>query len=76
MMNRLKLIGSDVVGYIYNRAPMASHLARNRRKSSSASPMGPPVTPPPPAAKPMPALGAEAPVNGESRPSLQSRPLR
>jgi Mrp family chromosome partitioning ATPase len=40
MVNRLKLIGSDVVGYIYNRAPMPPQLARYQRNGSSARPMG------------------------------------
>ena len=38
MVDRLKLIGSDVVGYIYNRAPMRPHLARYRRNGSTAPP--------------------------------------
>ena len=41
VMDRLKLIGSDVVGYIYNRAPMSSTLARYQRNGSSARPMDP-----------------------------------
>ena len=40
MVERLRLIGSDVVGYIYNRAPMRPHLARYRRNGSSARPAG------------------------------------
>jgi Mrp family chromosome partitioning ATPase len=43
MLDRLKLIGSDVVGYIYNRAPMPTHLTRSRRNGSSTRPMGPPL---------------------------------
>ena len=39
MVDRLKLIGSDVVGYIYNRAPMPAPLARYQRNGSSAHPM-------------------------------------
>jgi hypothetical protein len=35
-VDRLKLIGSDVVGYIYNRAPMPPQLARYPRNGSSA----------------------------------------
>jgi Mrp family chromosome partitioning ATPase len=35
MVDRLKLIGVDIVGYIYNRAP-APRLARNRRNGSQA----------------------------------------
>ena len=38
MVDRLKLIGSDVVGYIYNRAPMPAPLARYQRNGSSARP--------------------------------------
>jgi len=34
-VDRLKLIGSDVVGYIYNRAPMPAPLARYKRDASS-----------------------------------------
>jgi Mrp family chromosome partitioning ATPase/capsular polysaccharide biosynthesis protein len=45
MLDRLKLIGSDVVGYIYNRAPMSAHLGRYRHNGSSARPMGPLVAP-------------------------------
>jgi len=46
MLDRLKLIGSDVIGYIYNRAPMSAHLTRYWRNGSSGRPMGPPVAPP------------------------------
>jgi Mrp family chromosome partitioning ATPase len=60
MLDRLKLIGSDVVGYIYNRAPMLARLTRYRRNGSSVRPMGPPVAPS---------------LDGESRPS-QPQPLR
>ena len=38
MVDRLKLIGTDVVGYIYNRAPMPPQLARYQRNGSSARP--------------------------------------
>jgi Mrp family chromosome partitioning ATPase len=61
MLDRLRLIGSDVVGYICNRAPMPAHLTRYRRNGSSTRPMGPPVAPP---------------LNGKSRPSSQPQPLR
>jgi Mrp family chromosome partitioning ATPase len=37
-VDRLKLIGSDVVGYIYNGAPMPAPLARYQRNGSSARP--------------------------------------
>lgn len=41
VMDRLKLIGSDVAGYIYNRAPMPPTLARYQRNGSSARPLDP-----------------------------------
>lgn len=41
MVDRLKLIGADVVGYIYNRAPMPPQLARYQRNGSSSHPMDP-----------------------------------
>jgi hypothetical protein len=31
MVDRLRLIGVDIVGYIYNRAPAPPRLARNQR---------------------------------------------
>ena len=43
MVDRLKLIGADVVGYIYNRAPTPPPLARYQRNGSSAHPMEPGV---------------------------------
>jgi Mrp family chromosome partitioning ATPase/capsular polysaccharide biosynthesis protein len=61
MLDRLRLIGSNVVGYICNRAPMPAHLTRYRRNGSSTRPMGPPAAPP---------------LNGKSRPSSQPQPLR
>ncbi len=36
MVDRLKLIGTDVVGYIYRQAPMPPQLARYQRNGSSA----------------------------------------
>ena len=39
MVDRLKFIGSDVVGYIYNRAPMPPQLARYQHNGSSARPV-------------------------------------
>ncbi|MGA2828279.1 MAG: AAA family ATPase [Streptosporangiaceae bacterium] len=39
MVDRLKLFGSDVVGYICNRAPMPPQLARYQRNGSSARPI-------------------------------------
>jgi len=39
MVDRLKLIGSDVVGCIYNRAPMPPQFARYQRNGSSARPV-------------------------------------
>ena len=65
MVDRLKLIGSDVVGYIYNRAPMRPHLARYRRNGSSARPTGQPAAAPPPT------LVDARPIGGESHPSSQ-----
>jgi Mrp family chromosome partitioning ATPase len=76
MANRLKLMGADVVGYIYNRAPMPAHRARYLRNSSSARSLDPPVAPPPPATQPQPVLDAEWQSPNGSHPSLQSRPLR
>jgi Mrp family chromosome partitioning ATPase len=79
MANRLKLIGTDVAGYVYNRAPMPAHLARYRRNNPPTGSMGPPVAAPATATTtaPLPALTAsERPVNGERRASLQPRPLR
>jgi Mrp family chromosome partitioning ATPase len=51
MVERLKLIGSQVVGYIYDRAPTRHHLAPYRRNGSPAPPMDhhPAVVPSPPA---------------------------
>ena len=46
MVDRLKLIGSDVVGYIYNRAPVPTHVTRYWRNGSSVRLMGPPAAPP------------------------------
>jgi Mrp family chromosome partitioning ATPase len=37
-VDRLKLIGSEVVGYIYDGAPMPTPLARFQRNGSSARP--------------------------------------
>ena len=37
-VDRLNLIGADVVGYIYNRAPVRAQLARYRRNGSSVRP--------------------------------------
>ena len=45
VVERLNLIGSDVVGYIYNRAPMPPSLARYQRNGSSPHPMGTLITP-------------------------------
>jgi Mrp family chromosome partitioning ATPase len=41
MVDRLKLIGTDVVGYIYSQAPMPPQLARYQRNGSSARLMDP-----------------------------------
>ena len=37
-VDRLKLIGSDVVGYIYDGVPMSAPRARYQRNGSSARP--------------------------------------
>ena len=41
MVDRLKLFGSDVVGYIYTRAPMPPQLVRYQRNGSSPRPLDP-----------------------------------
>ena len=61
MLDRLNLIGSDVVGYIYNRAPMPAHLTNYRRNGSSIRPMSSQVA---------------SPLNGSSSPSSRPQPLR
>jgi Mrp family chromosome partitioning ATPase len=60
MVDRLKLIGSDVVGYIYNRAPMPPQLARYQRNGSSARQMAV-----------VPAVPGGQLLNGGSGPSSQ-----
>jgi Mrp family chromosome partitioning ATPase/capsular polysaccharide biosynthesis protein len=65
MVDRLKLIGANVVGYIYNRAPMPPQLARYQRNGSSARPMDVP-------AAALPTLSGGRPLDGENGPS--SRP--
>lgn len=57
VMDRLKLIGSDVAGYINNRAPMPPTLARYQRNGSSARPMDP-------RAGAHPAFSASHPLDG------------
>ncbi len=64
MVDRLKLIGADVVGYIYNRAPMPPQLARYQRNGSSARPMDVPAS-----ALPTPSGGQV--LNGGSSPSSE-----
>jgi Mrp family chromosome partitioning ATPase/capsular polysaccharide biosynthesis protein len=69
MVDRLKLVGTDVVGYIYNRAPMRPHLAHSYWRSgngSSAEPADLRAAPPPSA--------GHQPVdaNGRSHPSPQA----
>jgi len=61
MVDRLKLIGSDVVGYIYNRAPMPPPLAHYQRNGSSARPMDP-------RAAALPTPSGSRPLDGESSP--------
>ena len=63
MVDRLKLIGSDVVGYIYNRAPMPPQLARYQRNGSSARPMDIREAA-------LPTLSGGRSMNGRSGPSL------
>ena len=68
MVNRLKLIGSDVVGYIYNRAPMPPHLAHSYWRDGNGSSASPARL----LTKPLPAAPADyQPVDGKSRPSSQ-----
>jgi Mrp family chromosome partitioning ATPase len=43
MVDRLKLIGTDVVGYIYSQAPMPPQLARYQRNGSSVRFTDPPA---------------------------------
>jgi Mrp family chromosome partitioning ATPase len=64
MADRLKLIGSDVVGYIYNRAPMPPQLARYPRNGSSVRRLDsrPAV---------LPTSSGSQPLNGESSPSSE-----
>ena len=62
MADRLKLIGSDVVGYIYNRAPARSYAAHHG---------GPPARPAPDL---RPSLVAAQPWDTESRTVPQPRP--
>jgi Mrp family chromosome partitioning ATPase len=64
MVDRLKLIGSDVVGYIYNRAPMPPQLARYQRNGSSARPVD---------SRPamLPTSSGGQPLNGGSGPSSE-----
>ena len=61
MVDRLKLIGSDVVGCIYNRAPMSAPLARYQFNGSSARPVDPP-------AADFPTLPIGRPVDGGNGP--------
>src|SRR5215471_21565902 len=45
MVDRLSLLGADVIGYIYNQAPVRPHLGRYPRNSSPSRPAGPETTP-------------------------------
>jgi Mrp family chromosome partitioning ATPase len=63
-VDRLKLLGAEVVGYIYNRAPVRAQLARYRRNGSSARPA---------ASRVAPGFGS-LPLVGESRLSPESSP--
>jgi len=60
MVDRLNLLGSDVIGYIYNRAPVRPHPARSPRDGSPSRPAGP---------RAAPALLDALPLPGRSRPS-------
>ncbi len=62
MVDRLKLIGTDIVGYIYNQAPMPPQLARYQRNGSSARPMNARTAV-------LPTLSGGQPMNGGSGPS-------
>ena len=66
MVDRLKLIGADVVGYIYNRAynraPIPPFLARYQRNGSSAPPLDS-------RAAALRAPSGSQPLNGASSPS-------
>ena len=41
MVDRLSLLGSDVIGYIYHQAPVRPHLTRYLRNGSPSPPGGP-----------------------------------
>jgi Mrp family chromosome partitioning ATPase len=45
MVDRLKLLESDVIGYIYNRAPVRPHLERYQRNGSPSRPAAPQTSP-------------------------------
>jgi Mrp family chromosome partitioning ATPase len=62
MVDRLKLIGSDVVGCIYNRAPMPPQRARYRSNGSSVRPVGP---------EELSTLSGGQPLNGGSGASFE-----
>ena len=64
MVDRLKLIAADVVGYIYNRAPMPPQFVRYQGNGSSADPMDP-------QAAVLPAPSGGPPLNGGSSPSSE-----
>jgi Mrp family chromosome partitioning ATPase len=68
MVDRLKLIGSDLVGYIYNRAPTRPHLSRHLRNRSPGRPTGSP-TARPPAARPPALASTQSTAAGSHRPS-------
>jgi Mrp family chromosome partitioning ATPase len=44
MVDRLNLLGSDVIGYIYSQAPVRPHLGRYPRNGSPSRPAGPQTT--------------------------------
>jgi Mrp family chromosome partitioning ATPase len=45
MVDRLNLLGSDVIGYIYNRAPARPHTGRYPRNGSPSRPASRQTTP-------------------------------
>lgn len=67
-VDRLKLIRSDVVGYIYNRVPTPAHVARNQGNGSSARPINLDSS-----AEDFPTLILQQPPDGRSGPSTELR---
>ena len=71
VVDRLRLIGSDVVGYIYAQASARTPRGRARRNGSPARPAD---TFPPPAIVSAQPLNSTQPLNGERRPSSNPSP--